>query len=124
MDAALMFFVIGGIVFLFIFLYFFPISLWITARVSGVSVGLFEMVFMRIRKVPVRVVVDSLITATKAGLKVTSTDLETHYLPGAMCQKLSGPLSLPKKQTSSWISNKPPPSIWQGAMCLKPFKSR
>ncbi len=88
MDAALMFFVIGGIVFLFIFLYFFPISLWITARVSGVSVGLFEMVFMRIRKVPVRVVVDSLITATKAGLKVTSTDLETHYLAGGNVPKV------------------------------------
>jgi uncharacterized protein YqfA (UPF0365 family) len=37
---------------------------------------------MRIRKVPPRVIVESLITATKAGLKLTSTELETHYLAG------------------------------------------
>lgn len=83
-----MFFVFGGIVLFFIFLYFFPIGLWITAQFSGVSVGLFELVFMRIRKVPPRVVVDSLITATKAGLKVTSTDLETHYLAGGNVPKV------------------------------------
>lgn len=88
MDAALMLFVFGGIVLFFIFLYFFPIGLWITAQFSGVSVGLFELVFMRIRKVPPRVVVDSLITATKAGLKVTSTDLETHYLAGGNVPKV------------------------------------
>src|SRR5678816_1703675 len=29
-----------------------------------------------------RIVVDSLITATKAGLNVTTNDLETHYLAG------------------------------------------
>jgi uncharacterized protein YqfA (UPF0365 family) len=88
MDAAFMFVVFGGIVLFFIFLYFFPIGLWITAQFSGVSVGLFELVFMRIRKVPPRVVVDSLITATKAGLKVTSTDLETHYLAGGNVPKV------------------------------------
>ncbi len=37
---------------------------------------------MRIRKVPPGVIVRALITAIKAGLKVTSTDLETHYLAG------------------------------------------
>ncbi len=74
--------VFGGIIFLFIFLYFVPISLWITALFSGVKVGLFELMFMRIRKVPPRIVVDSLITATKAGLHLTSNELETHYLAG------------------------------------------
>jgi uncharacterized protein YqfA (UPF0365 family) len=45
-------------------------------------VDLFELVFMRIRKVPPRIVVESLITATKAGLNLTSSELETHYLAG------------------------------------------
>lgn len=63
-----------------IFLYFVPVNLWITALFSGVRVGLFELVFMRIRKVPPRVIVESLITATKAGLKVTTSEIETHYL--------------------------------------------
>ncbi|NVK84487.1 MAG: flotillin-like protein FloA [Cytophagia bacterium] len=74
--------VIGGIVLLFIFMYFVPVNLWITARFSGVKVGLLELVFMRIRKVPPRIVVDAMITATKAGLEVTTTDLETHHLAG------------------------------------------
>ena len=74
--------VFGSIVLFFIFLYFVPVNLWITALFSNVKVGLFELVFMRIRKVPPRVIVESLITATKAGLHISSNDLETHYLAG------------------------------------------
>jgi len=69
-----------GIVFLFVFLYFVPLNLWITAVFSGVKVGLFELVFMRIRKVPPGVIVRELITANKAGIPVTTSDLETHFL--------------------------------------------
>jgi uncharacterized protein YqfA (UPF0365 family) len=77
----LVLFVIGVVV-LIVFLYFVPINLWITAIFTGVKVGLFELVFMRIRKVPPGVIVRELITASKAGLQVTPTDLETHYLAG------------------------------------------
>ena len=84
MNSALMLLVIvfAAVVFLFVFLYFVPVNLWITAIFSGVKVGLFELVFMRIRKVPPRIIVESMITATKAGLSVTTTELETHYLAG------------------------------------------
>ena len=83
MDGALLLLVVfGAIVLFFIFLYFVPVNLWITALFSGVKVGLFDLVFMRIRKVPPRVIVESLITATKAGLHLTSNELETHYLAG------------------------------------------
>ena len=81
-PVALLFIVFAGIILFFIFLYFVPVNLWITALFSGVRVGLAELVFMRIRKVPPRVIVDSLITATKAGLRLTSNELETHYLAG------------------------------------------
>jgi uncharacterized protein YqfA (UPF0365 family) len=74
--------VVGGLILLFVFLYFVPVSLWITARFSGVRVSLLQLVLMRIRKVPPRIVVDSMITATKAGLDVTTNELETHYLAG------------------------------------------
>lgn len=85
--------VVGGIILFFIFLYFVPVNLWITAIFSGVRVGLLELVFMRIRKVPPSIVVNSLITATKAGLTILEDDgttrrplktqeLETHYLAG------------------------------------------
>ena len=74
--------IVLGIIFFFIFLYFVPIGLWMTAIFSGVSVGLFELVFMRIRKVPPGVIVRELITAQKAGIPVKTRDLETHYLAG------------------------------------------
>jgi uncharacterized protein YqfA (UPF0365 family) len=74
--------VFGGLIFFFILLYFVPVNLWITAQFSNVRVGLLELVFMRIRKVPPSIVVNSLITATKAGLKLTTSELETHYLAG------------------------------------------
>ena len=72
----------AGIILFFAFFYFVPVNLWITARFSNVKVGLLELVFMRIRKVPPRIVVDAMITATKAGLELTTTELETHYLAG------------------------------------------
>ncbi|GAA4379196.1 flotillin-like protein FloA [Hymenobacter koreensis] len=74
--------VILGAVLLLVFLYFFPISLWITAIFSGVRVGLFQLVLMRVRKVPPSLIVNSLITSTKAGMNLTANDLETHYLAG------------------------------------------
>lgn len=82
-DLSLVFVIIAVVVGIFIFFYFVPINLWITARFSGVKISLLELVFMRIRKVPPTVIVESLITAHKAGLsEITSQELETHYLAG------------------------------------------
>lgn len=66
----------------FIFLYFVPVGLWITAVFAGVKVTIGELIGMRIRKVPPGVIVNSLITATKAGLELSTRELETHYLAG------------------------------------------
>jgi uncharacterized protein YqfA (UPF0365 family) len=82
-DVAVLLLVIGGVVFgLFLFLYFIPVNLWVTAVFSGVKVSILDLVLMRIRKVPPSIVVNALITSTKAGLRVTSNDIETHYLAG------------------------------------------
>lgn len=74
--------VIAGIIVLFVFLYFVPVNLWITAQFSNVRIGLLELVFMRIRKVPPSIIVKEMITARKAGLDVQTEELETHYLAG------------------------------------------
>ena len=66
----------------FFFLYFVPFNLWIMAIFSGVRIGLAQLIFMRIRRVPPRIIVESLVTATKAGIKLTANDLETHFLAG------------------------------------------
>lgn len=78
----ILFIAFAGLIVLFIFLYFVPVNLWITAIFSNVKVGLLELVGMRIRKVPPSIIVNSLITSTKAGLDLTTNDLETHYLAG------------------------------------------
>ncbi|MFD2037684.1 flotillin-like protein FloA [Belliella marina] len=70
----------AALILLFVFLYFVPVNLWITAIFSNVKVGIGELIGMRIRKVPPSIIVNSLITATKAGLDLTTNDLETHYL--------------------------------------------
>ncbi len=78
----LLIFGVIGLILFFTFLYFVPVNLWITAVFSGVRVNLITLMLMRVRKVPPRIIVDSLITATKAGLSLTTDDLETHYLAG------------------------------------------
>ena len=58
------------------------ISLWIQALVSGARVGLFNIVFMRFRKVPPKLIVNVKIMAVKAGLEISTDDFESHFLAG------------------------------------------
>ncbi len=116
--------IFGGIILFFVFLYFVPVNLWITALFSGVKVGLFDLVFMRIRKVPPRIVVDSLITATKAGLQLSSNELETHYLAGGNVPNVIRALiSADKANISLKLSNKLQLSTWLVVMYFKLFRS-
>lgn len=57
-------------------------GLWLRARVANAPVGIGKMVAMRLRKVPVGLIVDNRITAVKAGLDIPSDPLEAHYLAG------------------------------------------
>jgi uncharacterized protein YqfA (UPF0365 family) len=58
------------------------ISLWVQALVSGARVGLIAIVFMRFRKVPPKLIVNVKIMAVKAGLDISTNDLESHYCGG------------------------------------------
>lgn len=89
MEIAIIAIVVVAIVVLCLFLYYVPIFLWISARVSGVRISLMQLVLMRIRKVPANVIVQALIEAHKAGLQdVTRDDLEAHYLAGGNVEKV------------------------------------
>ncbi|HLQ74037.1 MAG TPA: flotillin-like protein FloA [Bacillota bacterium] len=61
---------------------FVPVMLWISALAAGVKVGLFTLVGMRLRRVVPSRVINPLIKAYKAGLDVTTNQLESHYLAG------------------------------------------
>jgi len=77
--------ILGVLAFIFIifFLWSVPVGLWINAKFAGVKVRPFrDLLAMRLRRVPPASLVNSLITATKAGLKVNLDKLEAHYLAG------------------------------------------
>ncbi|TQS74580.1 UPF0365 family protein [Ornithinibacillus gellani] len=61
---------------------FIPVMLWISALAAGVKVGIFTLVGMRLRRVVPNRVINPLIKAHKAGLTVTTNQLESHYLAG------------------------------------------
>ena len=57
-------------------------GVWLRAKIADAPVGFAKLIGMRLRRVPVGLVVDSRITAVKAGLPMETDDLEAHYLSG------------------------------------------
>ncbi len=74
--------IVGGVIAFFLLLYLLPVNLWFTAQLSNVKISLLNLVLMRLRKVPPALVTNAMIISTKAGLRITSNEIETHYLAG------------------------------------------
>jgi uncharacterized protein YqfA (UPF0365 family) len=70
------------------FFVFSALSLWIQALISGAHVGLLNIVFMRFRKVPPKLIVEAKIMAVKAGLIISTDSLESHYLARGNVQRV------------------------------------
>lgn len=65
-----------------VFLRFVPVGLWVTAYFSGVKVGIGTLIGMRLRQVSPNSIIRPLIKATKAGLNLSTNELEAHFLAG------------------------------------------
>ena len=65
-----------------------PVRLWVEAVFAGVKVGIGDLIGMRLRKVNPAQVVRPLIAATKAGLSMTTRELEAHYLAGGKVDRV------------------------------------
>lgn len=76
------------LILLMVFFRFVPIGLWISALAAGVKVGLFNLIGMRLRRVPPQKIVLPLIKAIKAGLEMDTSKLEAHYLAGGNVDKV------------------------------------
>ena len=59
-----------------------PVGLWISSMASGVKVGLFSLVGMKLRRVRPQRILLPMIKATKAGLTLNMNELGAHYLAG------------------------------------------
>ena len=90
MDPAiqLVLIIIGAVIAIFFLLYLLPVNLWFTAQLSNVKICLLNLVLMRLRKVSPALVTNAMITSTKAGLKISSNEIETHYLAGGNVNKV------------------------------------
>ncbi|MHC4251246.1 MAG: flotillin-like FloA family protein, partial [Planctomycetota bacterium] len=56
--------------------------LWLRAASCGAKVGLFDMVYMAFRRVPQSLIVNNRIKAVKAGVDISSADMQAYYLNG------------------------------------------
>ncbi len=72
--------VLLGLIFTLVLVKFF--MLWLRAFVANAPVGIPTLVAMWLRGVPNALIVDTRITAVKAGLPLSTNQLEAHYLAG------------------------------------------
>jgi len=63
-------------------IFFSFLSTWIRALTSGARVTLFTLVAMKLRRVPPKLMVDARIRLVKAGMDMSTNQLEAHFLAG------------------------------------------
>ena len=79
----------GIIIFAILILFWLlPIQLWLSAKFANVHISLVQLLFMRFRRVPPSVIVNAMVTATKAGIPIQRDLLEAHYLAGGNISKV------------------------------------
>ncbi len=71
-----------------VFLRYVPLGLWIRARASGVPITMLTLIGMRLRRISPQLILDALITATKAGLDINVNQLERHFLAGGNIERV------------------------------------
>ncbi|WP_409297609.1 flotillin-like protein FloA [Peribacillus sp. SCS-26] len=81
-NIMLLIIIIAAVILLAVLLTFVPVMLWISALAAGVRVSIFTLIGMRLRRVIPSRVINPLIKAHKAGIDVSTNQLESHYLAG------------------------------------------
>ena len=71
--------------------------IYIRALFSGAKVTITELIALRLRRIPLGLIVDGRITAVKSGLPVSIDDLSTHFLAGGNVQMVVLALVAAKK---------------------------
>ena len=90
-DFRLFWTVVVGVVlliFVMVLFHFIPFGMWIRALASGVHISFGSLIGMRVRRIKPERLVYPLIKATKAGLDLNITQLETHFLAGGNVDKV------------------------------------
>ena len=93
--------IVAAVIIVSLFLHFVPIGLWISAMAAGVSVGIVNLIGMRLRRVIPSKIILPLVKANKAGLDVNVNQLEAHYLAGGDVDRVVVALSAAHRATMS-----------------------
>ena len=80
MTALFILVAIAIVAFLAVFLSF--LKVWLRALMSGASVSLKSLIGMTLRRVTPALIVDARIRAIKAGINLSTDNLEAHFLAG------------------------------------------
>ncbi len=98
--------ILAVVVFIFVIFALKSVSLWFQSLVSGAKVGLLNIIFMRFRKVPPKLIVEVKIMAVKAGIEISTDDLESHYLAGGNVMRVVQALIAADKANIPLIFNR------------------
>jgi len=79
--SVIFFLVIVGLIYNFI-------GLYVQAMLSGAPIGMFDLLAMKLRRVPLQLIVMARITSKKAGLDVPTDKWEAHYLARGKVEEL------------------------------------
>jgi uncharacterized protein YqfA (UPF0365 family) len=77
--------IVGLIAFIIVANFF---STWLRAWISGAHVSMLNLIQMRLRGIPQALIVNSRITAVRAGLDIKTEQLETHFLSGGNVEQV------------------------------------
>jgi uncharacterized protein YqfA (UPF0365 family) len=74
---------------LMLFLYYFPLGLWIRTIAAGVPLSIMSLIRMRLIGIQPGVIVTNLVRARKAGLQLTVDQMQSHYLAGGNVENVT-----------------------------------
>jgi uncharacterized protein YqfA (UPF0365 family) len=72
-----------------VFLYYFPLALWVRTLAAGVPLSISSLIRMRVIGVPAGLIVANLVRARKSGLPLTVEQLQTHVLSGGDVERVT-----------------------------------
>lgn len=84
-DSTTIIWVVAGIILLLVgglalIVFFSFIQLWVQSLLTGANISMFNLIGMKLRKVDYQMIVRQKIALVQAGVKVSTEDLEAHYL--------------------------------------------
>jgi len=74
---------------LILFLYYFPLGMWIRTIAAGVPLSMMSLIRMRLIGIQPSVIVTNLVRARKAGLPLTIDQMQSHYLAGGNVENVT-----------------------------------